>query len=181
VGTAFSKEKDFTTTVEYLTRALLVKPDLDILYSKRGIAKVRLGDLEGAKEDLEKSVRLNRSYAPNLAYLAKFYAMDTPHRNLILALELVTEASQNPMLTPSLQAVVRKAEGIVRMELGNYELAIGAFQVALALAPGDTECLFLLGIAYRKAGEEEKALNTFRDLLQLDPTHPGALEELKQK
>lgn len=49
---------NFSKAIEYYTQALRVKPDFSAVYLARGIARYRLGDLDGARQDAEQAVEL---------------------------------------------------------------------------------------------------------------------------
>ena len=59
--------------------------------------------------------------------------------------------------------------GVVRIQLGESELAIKAFERARRLAPQEAPPYFDLGFAYMKASDYEKALEAYRDGLARDP------------
>ena len=59
--------------------------------------------------------------------------------------------------------------GVVRIQLGESESAIKAFERARRLAPQEAPPYFGLGFAYMKTGDYEKALEAYRGGLARDP------------
>ena len=59
--------------------------------------------------------------------------------------------------------------GVVRIQLGESESAIKAFERARQLAPQEAPPYFDLGFAYMKASDYEKALEAYRNGLARDP------------
>ncbi len=64
--------------------------------------------------------------------------------------------------------------GVVRVQLGEGESAIKAFERARRLAPQEAPPYFGLGLAYMKTGDLEKALEAYRDGLARDPNDAAA-------
>src|SRR5208282_2868190 len=64
--------------------------------------------------------------------------------------------------------------GVVRVQLGENESAIKAFERARRLAPKEAPPYFGLGFAYMKAGDSQKALEAYRGGLALDPNDVAA-------
>ena len=59
--------------------------------------------------------------------------------------------------------------GVVRIQLGESESAIKAFERARRLAPQEASAYFDLGFAYMKTSDYEKALEAYRGGLARDP------------
>jgi superkiller protein 3 len=64
--------------------------------------------------------------------------------------------------------------GVVRVQLGEDESAIKAFERARRLAPQEAPPYFGLGLAYMKTGDLEKALEAYRGGLARDPNDVAA-------
>lgn len=61
-----------------------------------------------------------------------------------------------------------------------YSKAIQEFISARDLNPTDTETLYYLGLSYENTGNKKTAAETYRELLQYDPSHQGAQKALKR-
>jgi tetratricopeptide (TPR) repeat protein len=178
VGTAYSGEREFEEAEKYYTKALEVRPGLDIILVKRGVARIKLDRFDDAKEDLEEAVRLKPESGPHRAALASFYARVSPYRDLDRAFQLIQEAIQKPMRTPMEKAHVLVIEGSIRMEREEFKQAAEAYEEAFRQVPDPVEALFLSGKAWKKAGEKEKARAAFIRVLHLDPDHAPSRQEL---
>jgi 4-amino-4-deoxy-L-arabinose transferase-like glycosyltransferase/Tfp pilus assembly protein PilF len=179
VASAFRDGQETASAEAYYTKALETAPELDIIRSRRAMVRIQLKDFEGAKEDLDRAVRINPDFPLHLITMATLYASDAPFRDLDRALHFVQSAAEKPMLTPHDRAQVYSTEGAVRMERQEYGWAARAFESAFALTPENVEALFLSGLAHRLNGEMEKAKRAFLEVLQLDPDHAGARQELQ--
>jgi tetratricopeptide (TPR) repeat protein len=65
--------------------------------------------------------------------------------------------------------------GVVFSMMEQYDRADAAFQVGLALAPGDSQIAMNWGIAYEQRGRPDQALTTYAELLSRYPRHALAL------
>jgi len=70
--------------------------------------------------------------------------------------------------------------GSYYLKTDNYDAAIDRFQEAASLQPGLAEPFRLLGRAYEKKHEPQKAVGAYRKYLNLYPTAPDHQEILKQ-
>lgn len=85
----------------------------------------------------------------------------------ITSLELETQT--NP---ENVQAWVQL--GHAYFDSGQHEKAISAYVKSLELLPGDTNVMTDLGVMYRRAGNPKKAIETFDEVLALNPRHEQA-------
>jgi len=60
-------------------------------------------------------------------------------------------------------------EGLRLVNGGQYGLAIGAFEKALALVPDSTHAVFNLGACHEAIGDPLRAINYYRRVLENDP------------
>jgi len=61
------------------------------------------------------------------------------------------------------------AEGVQHVAKGQYGLALGAFQEAVAMKPASTEALFNLGACHEALGDPLQAIKHYRAVLELTP------------
>jgi len=61
---------------------------------------------------------------------------------------------------------------------GDYEKAEGSLHKALTLNPGDAEANYYQGLLFESKGETEKAKETYRKVLKLQPSYSQAEENL---
>lgn len=64
--------------------------------------------------------------------------------------------------------------GLTRIQMGDNDLAIRAFETARRLAPNQAPAYFGLGLSYLKQGTDEKAVTAYRSGLAFDPNDIGA-------
>ncbi len=69
--------------------------------------------------------------------------------------------------------------GTQELDRGEVAQAIATLETAAAYAPDASEIQNHLGIAYREAGDNEKALRAFRRAVDLDCTNQAAQHNLK--
>jgi len=85
---------------------------------------------------------------------------------------LVEAPDATPSMTPA--ELARRfraayAQGIKLVQQGQYGLALGAFEQAVALKPMSSEALFNLGACYEAIGDPPRAINIYRRVLALTP------------
>jgi DNA polymerase-3 subunit epsilon len=62
MGNLLFEKKDYKTAGNYYTRCINIIPD-DIFYYKRGICRKEIGNIDGYKEDIQKSAKMNNESA----------------------------------------------------------------------------------------------------------------------
>lgn len=103
----------------------------------------------------------------NAAYLSMLLSM-VPWVNLCLS-----PVAVNAQVIP---AAIR--EGYSLLAQGRVNEAIVAFKRATNQSPQSTEAWLGLAIAYRRAGQDENAFQTYEQVLRIDPNNPLALKSL---
>ena len=63
--------------------------------------------------------------------------------------------------------------------LGNIKSAINDCEVASRMRPGSAEMLGVLGRLYEDSGQKQRAIETYRKALAINPSQPEAVEGLK--
>lgn len=64
--------------------------------------------------------------------------------------------------------------GIINAKQKNADGAITSFQTALTLEPDNTDIRYNLALAYELAGSVDKAIEEYKQVLEIDPEHIGA-------
>lgn len=64
--------------------------------------------------------------------------------------------------------------------LSNFKSAISDCEAATRLRPGDANMLGVLGRLYEDSGNKQRAIETYRRALAINPSQPEAVEGLKQ-
>ncbi|MBD5553213.1 MAG: tetratricopeptide repeat protein [Desulfovibrio sp.] len=84
--------------------------------------------------------------------------------------ELEKKAAANPQSAPDWINL-----GNIYFDAMRPALAIKAYEHALALAPDNADVLTDLGIMYRETGQFEKAVDSFRKAIEINPGHENAM------
>ncbi|MBP9733884.1 MAG: tetratricopeptide repeat protein [Candidatus Omnitrophica bacterium] len=80
-------------------------------------------------------------------------------------------------LAPNI-APIHHGLGLVYMQTQDYELAVIHLEEALRLEPDTVKTLFTLAKAYASVGESKRAWEAYGKVIQLDPHHEGAHQDL---
>lgn len=65
-------------------------------------------------------------------------------------------------------------EGVELLEAGHYHEALTSFRLALREAPNDSAVLQQIAVAHTRIGLTDEAVKTYRQVLEREPTSPGA-------
>jgi putative PEP-CTERM system TPR-repeat lipoprotein len=182
------------------------QPTNPLTYNLKGAVYIGLRDLKSARASFEKALELdpnNFNAAHTLALLdlqerkpddarnryEKILVRDPKNEDMLLAVaELVATTGQGPdQVKAAIERAVTANPASVRPRIAliNYYSRIRDAKAALAAAdaargafPNDTQVLESLGVAQMMAGERAKAIETFRQLVQLQPQNATALMRL---
>ncbi len=75
--------------------------------------------------------------------------------------------AESEVTNPRVAALL--AEGRAKMDAGQLQDAIGAFEAALAIAPGQSAIYLALAEAERQVGMQGKAIHYYREALEREP------------
>jgi Zn-dependent membrane protease YugP/Tfp pilus assembly protein PilF len=167
-GLLLAGQNDWAGAIDLYTQALRLDPRLASAYSNRGTAYVRAGRLDDALADLNKAVnlapnaagqRLQRSHVRMLRkeYDASLHDLDEALRRM-----------------PENVAVVRLHQGNVRLDMGQYDLAIAAFTEALVRGGHWPLARCNRSLAYLRQGDLCAALADCDEAIRLAPEEPIA-------
>jgi tetratricopeptide (TPR) repeat protein len=136
---------EYRPAIRAYDRAIRVDPRNAVFLNDRGIARKKIGDLDGAMEDFAAAVEADPSYWPSYANRG----------NLLCGLEdfkgAVQEYSLGLAAAPGQPTLLRyraNARGCIH----DYEGAVGDYTEALRRDP-DPEILLARGVAYRVLAE----------------------------
>jgi tetratricopeptide (TPR) repeat protein len=180
---------------ELLTDLARMAPGNDELWSFIGEAAFQTGELETARIAFLKVLELRGPNFEALVYLGAVASdlrlWSEAEEALVRAREMAPEAFLPHFTLGALQvlrgdyhAAIGHLEqsleiesapqslyllGFCRLELGQNGLAVKALRRAVELEPTFEDALYHLGIAYLRRGWTRKALDTFQQVLRLDP------------
>jgi tetratricopeptide (TPR) repeat protein len=124
-------------------------------------------DFAKAKEYIEKALAIDQE---NIEYLGDYVAIEQSMKNYSHSIELC-----NKILADSPDSnFALNARGYANMRLGNIEMAINDFNMAVKETPTDFIGWNNLGIAFLKKGENETAFKHFQNSLRQNPMNPDA-------
>ena len=124
----------------------------------------RQGRSEQATPLLEEAVKLDGGTATSLHQLALNYINQHDHDSALKRLGELTSNYPSNMAGHVTITTFRLAQR-------KYAEAIEAAKIALAIEPGHANLRNLLGVALTKAGDLNKAEQTFEDLVANDPSY----------
>jgi tetratricopeptide (TPR) repeat protein len=180
---------------ELLTDLARMDPGNDELWSFIGEAAFQTGELETARIAFLKVLELRGPNFEALVYLGAVASdlrlWSEAEEALVRAREMAPEAflphftlGALRVLRGEYRAAIGHLEqsleieaapqslyllGFCRLELGQNGLAVQALRRAVELEPAFEDALYHLGIAYLRRGWTRKALETFQQVLRLDP------------
>jgi len=198
------EEGDFDGAAPYVASALAERPDSPTALYLDGLVRRSLGDLEGARESLERAVANGRATAGMRATLADLLHQAGDYtgarRHYEAALELAPAREEfwvglglalekygnlHRVVDCYRRGIARSgpnASGQLHYRLGNalaeqgwYEAASGAFREAIERGYEPARSWFNLGNAARELGDFDDARDAFEHALALEP---GSAESL---
>ncbi len=204
LGMALGEEKDFTGAVEAFQQALKINPRSPETHNNLGNSYVIQQKNDLAEREFRTTLRYdpaNRDANYNLGLL--LLARNDP-RGAITCFSRVQPQGPDVLfnLTQAYLGAGQKEKGLelarslseqakndvrVHFTLGvllakqvQYDAAIHEFEIANALQPDTFEILYNLGHAYRKRGDNEKALDVLGQALKLSPNSVETLYLIAQ-
>lgn len=139
-------------------------------YHKQAVAsgaKPNIEELQYARQDLEKALRLKPSLIPfyiNLAHLLHEWQLYTDEEQVLN--QALTQLDANP--NPDYAYRVRLERGHLYYQLGRYDEAVIDWEVAGNLKPESATSFFFLGTAYRVLAKTQQAIESFQQAIALD-------------
>ncbi len=142
-----------TEAAEACTVALELRPDSALLYNNRGVSRMKLGDLEGARQDFD-------------AALAR-----SPDRQLTTYIRAnLARMGQGGATQNEASRLFRQGAGLVKSNSANR--AVPLLIEALDLHRDTWEGWLLLALAYRDLRDWERAAEALGEAQQLAPDRP---------
>ncbi|MCI0340069.1 MAG: tetratricopeptide repeat protein [Planctomycetales bacterium] len=149
-------------------RALSEGPSFAWARNNRGALRRELGDLDGAREDLDLAVRALPAEPGPRFNRASLRILRGDLRGALEDYDAV-------LLRDPRDARALASRGVVRKDLGDVAGALGDFDGALAVEPGDVRALSNRGAMRRALGDLRGALADYDEALRRQPDDPDAL------
>ncbi len=159
----YTKQRSYSSSVSTYKKILELDPQLDDAYLEMGIIYVKMMQWSDAVAALEKSLELNADNTRAYSHLGKAYEEQKIFDKAAASYQQYLKAH------PETPEDVALSLGICYMELEQFEDAILAFSEALKANPEHLNTNYKLAQAYQKAGQLEKAEETYRALAELSP------------
>jgi len=163
LGVLLATEKQHRAAQAELEQANLLQPQtFEILYN---LGEVYLRNVEYAKAEvaLNRALKLKPDSAETLLLLAQ---VDSEQMKPVDALDLLVRAHKlDPQNTDVIYSLAR-----VSMSQNYYEDSIPLLESGLNIAPQRADLRAALGESYFMSGKVEKAIDEFKQLIDLDPS-----------
>ncbi|MFB6350571.1 MAG: tetratricopeptide repeat protein [Bradymonadaceae bacterium] len=137
------------------------------VFANRGVARFQTGDVQGAREDLDRALELDEESVP--AYLNRALV-----RQATGDLSGAFEDYDHVLEIGPENADAYASRGYLRLEKGELEGAVSDFQEATEIRPYDATTYYNLGNAYAEQAEWEEAIEQYDQAIDLDPEDPQA-------
>ena len=191
------RQRQFDKALNAIARLEKKKPDDPLVFNLRGNTLAAKGDSKGARESLERALRLNAAYFPAAASLARLDLADKKPEDalkrfeavlakdpknvsaLLASAELRMRAGAKPdevsgMLAKAIAAVPtdpapRIAQINLYLVVKDNNKAVAATRDAVAALPDNAEILDLAGSVMQQTGDSNQALAYYTKLATLLP------------
>lgn len=163
LASIYSKQRNYSAAVSAYNKLIELDPSRAQSYLELGNIYFRMQRWSEAITSLEKAI------AQNIDDKEAYFTVGNAHEELrdfakaADAYEKFLDKKPESAWTGFLRL------GLCRMELGQFDLAVAAFESALGEQPQDLKVNFSLAQAYKKAAQLEKADAAFRKLVDLNP------------
>jgi tetratricopeptide (TPR) repeat protein len=196
LGLLALQAKQYDKAIEFITRAVELRPDAPLFHANLGVALDESSRTERAIASYERALALNAvdprtlsnlsnslrkcgRYEEAVAAARKAIALNgnyaDAHANLASALlesgqldEASDAAATATRLNPKL-AIAHHLLGRAMTKKGQTDLAISSYKQAIALSPDFAEAHHAVGIAYFDKGDWDAALAALRRAVELKP------------
>jgi eukaryotic-like serine/threonine-protein kinase len=193
LGSVYSATGKYAEAIAELRRAIMLAPNSDEAYRRLGSAYMNSGQGKQGIEAFQKAVELNPYFWQNQNLLGDAYLQTADYPKALEAFKQITvlepdidagfENMGNVYLTqgkyeesiPYFQKALQIEPyfstysnlGTAYFFLKQYPNAVGMFEKAVALNPNDTAMVVNLADAYRYAGQQDKARDTYQQAISV--------------
>ncbi|MBZ0301968.1 MAG: tetratricopeptide repeat protein, partial [Anaerolineae bacterium] len=162
LGYTYLKTNNMEKAIAAYDQALALRPELDIVFTYRGLARYALGDLAGAVADYDQAIALSPEYAFNYNNRggARYAQGDLAGA--------IADFDRTIALDPDF-AYAYYNRGIVRHDQGDLAGAIADYDQAIALDPEYADAYTNRGLARYALGDPEGAIADYDQTIALNP------------
>lgn len=164
---AFSERSDYMKAIEAFTSAIALDPTRCDAYTERSIDYQRIGELEKAKEDLDKSLTLKCSNEfRGDAYYYAYYAIGKDYfekQKFYDAIDPFNKAERfyNHWGVYQKSDSLYTWRGLAYQRLGQYDRSLKDFEKALSIDPDNAVIYANIGSSYYGLGNKKQARINF--------------------
>jgi tetratricopeptide (TPR) repeat protein len=157
------KQRNYTSAVSTYNKIIQLNPNLDIAHYGLGLVYVKMMKWEEAIPPLKKAIQLNSENTEAYSQIGKAYQELRKFNEAAEAYKKYLDTN------PQQSGEVYKQLGVCQMELEQYQDAVVSFQEASKQFTQDINLIYKLAQAHEKAGDIEKAAETYFRLAELSP------------
>jgi len=151
--------------IEYLDKAIRLKPDLAAAYEARGLYYFSQGQYQQAIEDYNEAIRLEVDDAfLSFAYSLRGFA----YSGLLQHQRGIKDFDEAIRLKPN-DDNFYGARGFAYAYLGQYQHAINDYAKAIRLKPDNAKAYYDRGFTYHKLGQYQQAIEDYDQSIRLKP------------
>ncbi len=170
-GDFYTSGRYYPSAISEFKSAIKVKPDyVDARYNL-ALAYKEMGEYNDAKSILE---GLTHKYPQNPR---GYYGLGLLYQKKS-DLDAACIAFKKALSLDPDRPFIHNNLGIVYTELKQYDEAMKEFKTTLQINSTDIEALYNLAVIYYLKGDKKLAVQTYKDLLKIDPYHKGAMDAL---
>ena len=156
--------EDYVLSIQYFNQVIKIKPYLPEPFIFRAIAKIELGDYQGADQDCSKAIELN-PFIPQ-AYYARGFA----RRKLSYFSDAISDFSKALEFSPNnLNLLLNRMDA--REKSKDYSGALTDLDMYMKLNPKNINMMYEKGSLQLMLKDTLGAEQTFNEFLQLDSTN----------
>jgi len=161
----------------YLSRAIQLSPErLPAMYVSAQL-KVFEGDYEGAAQILDRAIAINPNIAQTYWSYALIYSERPEDQDKMFA--YIRKAVENRMTFTSI-AYIENILPIFQQEPVDYDSLEYLYTQAIDVDRNNPQWYASLAAVYKETGDKEKAIETVKKILEIDPVYePQVLEFIK--
>ena len=159
------------------------KPDpAAVQHYSKGLELLQNRDFRNAAIALNQAVNTDSTYGDAHYALGKTQKTLNQFDRAIRAFEAAARhgvsSERARQRIPAQLADVYKKSAVQSFKQKKFREAIGSFEKALELKPGDADVFYLLGLCYNALREDAEAARAFQDAIDADSTYVKALKSL---
>jgi tetratricopeptide (TPR) repeat protein len=158
-------ETDPTTTepaLNQLAAAIAQDPGNSALYAERGRLQYEREAYDEAIADLQRALQLDSTNADYLHLLADVYLDYFQSRRALNVMERAAELYPDRTLT-----LLKLSE--VQFILKQHEESMRTIDRILQINPREPEAFFMFGMNFKEMGDTSRAINSFQEVVEIDP------------